>query len=613
MYTALYTRWTGEQEVLAADDSLELEALASRYRAGSLRPSQLVEGLLQRIEARGDDKVWIHRLPRAELLQRAAELEKRGPGGLPLYGIPFAIKDNIDLAGHPTTAACPEYGYVAKQSAGVVERLLAAGAIALGKTNLDQFATGLVGVRSPYGVPGNSFDPAYIPGGSSSGSAIAVAAGLASFALGTDTAGSGRVPAAINNLVGHKPTCGLLSTRGVVPACRSLDCVSIFALTAGDAAAVLRSARGYDAADAYSRRDPGGPATPASFAGCRFGVPRREQLEFFGNADAARLFQQAVERLVSLGGERVEVDFAPFFATARLLFEGPWVAERYVAIREFIEKQPAALHPVTRTIIGGAVKFSANDAFAAFYRLKELQRAAAATWDAVDVLVTPTAGTVYTIAEFEADPIRTNSNLGHYTNFVNLLDLSAIAVPAGFLGNGLPFGITLIAPAFADEALCALGDAAQRAAVTTMGATRLPLRASAAPSVSAGNTIRVAVCGAHMSGLPLNHQLIERGARLARKCRTAPLYRFYALTEFSPPRPGLVRAESGASIEVEVWEVPSAAFGSFVDGIPAPLGIGTVALEDGTQVRGFLCEAHAVRAARDISALGSWRQFVKGG
>jgi len=600
----------------AAEESLDLTSLAQRYRAGRLRPAELIERLLARIERRGDDRVWIHRVPRAELLARAAELERRGPAGLPLYGVPFAIKDNIDLAGHPTTAACREFSYVAQASAAVVERLVAAGAIALGKTNLDQFATGLVGTRSPYGVPGNAFDPAYIPGGSSSGSAVAVAAGLASFALGTDTAGSGRVPAAFNNLIGHKPTCGLLSTRGVVPACRSLDCVSIFALTAGDAAAVLGASRGFDAADPYSRREPEGGRrrVPASFAGCRLGVPRRAQLQFFGNADAARLFDEAVARLQGLGAERVEVDFEPFLAAAQLLYEGPWVAERYVAIRDFIEKDPGALHPVTRTVIGSAVKYSAADAFSAGYRLKELQRAAGAAWDAADILVTPTAGTIYRIAEVEADPILTNSKLGVYTNFMNLLDLSATAVPAGFLPNGLPFGITLVAPAFGDDALCALADAAQRAAVKTMGATGLPLPAAPPPARSAAaGAIRVAVCGAHMQGLALNHQLTERGGRLARRCRTAPHYRFYALTDFSPPRPGLVRADGGAAIELEVWEVPAETFGSFVDGIPAPLGIGTVELEDGTQVRGFLCEAHAVRSARDITGLGSWRTFIKGG
>ncbi|HUN68068.1 MAG TPA: allophanate hydrolase [Burkholderiales bacterium] len=601
--------------MLGPDESLDLQALEARYRAGTLRPRSLVEGLLRRIEERGDDKVWIHRVPGEELLGRAAELERRGPGGLPLFGIPFAIKDNIDLARHPTTAACPDYRYVADSSAPVVERLLAAGAIAVGKTNLDQFATGLVGVRSPYGVPGNGFDPAYIPGGSSSGSAIAVAAGLASFSLGTDTAGSGRVPAAFNNIVGHKPTCGLLSTGGVVPACRTLDCISIFALTAGDAAAVLRAARGFDSADPYSRRVPaaGLRATPTTFAGCRFGVPRPSQLKFFGNPDTPRLYDAALGRLEQMGGVRVEIDFEPFLAAARLLYEGPWVAERFVAIRDFMEQRPEALHPVTRTIIGGAGKFSAADAFSAFYRLKDLQRATAPVWDNVDILVTPTAGTIYRIAEVEADPIFTNSNLGYYTNFLNLLDLAAIAVPAGFQGNGLPFGITLVAPAFADDALCALGDAAHRAAATGMGATRKPLPLAQPLAEADPASIRIAVCGAHMSGLPLNFQLVERGARLACKCRTAPQYRFYALTEFSPARPGLVRAPEGASIEVEVWEMPAGGFASFVAGIPPPLCIGTVLLEDGSQVKGFLCEAHAVRSARDISSLGSWRQFVKGG
>lgn len=604
--------------MLGPKDSLDLETLGARYRAGTLRPTQLVAGILERIELRGDDKVWIHRVPRDELMAQAADLERHGPDGRPLYGIPFAIKDNIDLARHPTTAACPEYSYIATQSAQVVASLVSAGAIPVGKTNLDQFATGLVGVRSPYGFPGNSFNPDYIPGGSSSGSAVAVATGLTSFALGTDTAGSGRVPAAFNNIIGYKPTCGLLSTRGVVPACRSLDCVSIFALTAGDAAAVLRATRGFDVEDAYSRRAPtvGTRLLPASFAGCRFGVPRQDQLEFFGDADAAALFAAAVSRLEQLGAERVTIDFSPFLATASMLYEGPWVAERYAAIRDFIEKHPESLHPVTRTIIGGATRFAAADVFDAFHRLREFQRQAVPVWDHVDILVTPTAGTIYRVAEVEADPIRTNSNLGQYTNFVNLLDLSAIAVPAGFRSDGMPFGITLLAPAFADESLCALGDAAHRVAEPTMGATAnrvpQPRIEDRFPVESRSATISLAVCGAHMSGLPLNHQLAERGARLARKCRTAPEYRFYALTEFSPPRPGLVRSEEGAAIEVEVWDVPSEAFGSFVEGIPAPLGIGTVALEDGSQVKGFLCEAHAVRSAHDISSLGSWRKFING-
>ena len=598
--------------MLRASDSLDLQTLGARLRSGTVRPSNVVSGVLDRILARGDDKAWIHVLPRAELDARAAELERRGPDGLPLYGIPFAIKDNIDLAGHPTTAACPEYAYVAQHTASVVQALLDAGAMLIGKTNLDQFATGLVGTRSPYGACANTFDARYISGGSSSGSAVVVAAGVVSFSLGTDTAGSGRVPAAFNNLVGLKPTCGLLSTRGVVPACRSLDCVSIFALTAADAAAVLDAAAKFDAGDPYARRERAALG-PATIAGCRIGVPRAAQLEFFGNREAEKLFAGAVAKLEQLGAKCVEIDFAPFLAAARLLYEGPWVAERYVAIREFIERNPEALHPVTRQIISGGAKPSAADCFAAQYKLRALLREAEPTWSAVDLLIAPTAATIYTLAEVEADPVRLNSNLGIYTNFVNLMDLSAIAVPAGFMSAGLPFGVTLLAPAFFDRALCTLGDELQRALVDTMGATRLPLPPAIAPAGRALRGVRVAVCGAHLSGLPLNHQLTERGARLVRACRTAPRYRLYALAGFSPPRPGMLRDGGGQPIEVEVWELSTDAFGSFVDGIPAPLGIGTVELEDGEQVKGFLCEPYATRGAQDVSHLGGWRAYLQQG
>ena len=607
----LYTMMYPVSTMLRADDSLDLQALGARLRSGALRPADVVSGVLERIRARGDDKAWLHVVPREALEARAAELERRGPAGLPLYGIPFAIKDNIDLGGHPTTAACPEYAYVAQQTAGVVQSLLDAGAIAIGKTNLDQFATGLVGVRSPYGAPSSTFDSRYISGGSSSGSAVVVAAGVVSFALGTDTAGSGRIPAAFNNLVGLKPTCGLLSTRGVIPACRSLDCVSIFALTASDAAAVLDVAAKFDAGDPFARRET--PArTPASLAGCRVGVPRSSQLEFFGNRDAQKLFEGAVAKLAQLGAQTVEIDFAPFLAAARLLYEGPWVAERYVAIREFIDRKPEALHPVTRQITLGGAKPSAADCFAAQYKLRALIREAEPAWKAADVIIAPTAGTTYTIAEVEADPIRLNSNLGVYTNFVNLMDLSAIAVPAGFTAAGLPLGVTLLAPAFADRALCALADELHRALVGTMGATKHPLPAAVARA-DAQRGVQLAVCGAHLSGLPLNHQLTERGARLLRACRTAPQYRLYALAGFTPPRPGMVRETGGRRIEVEVWELSTEAFGSFVDGIPSPLGIGTVELEDGKRVKGFLCEPYATRGAEDVSHLGGWRAYLQKG
>jgi len=596
--------------MLEAGDSLDLATLGARLREGRLRPRDVVDGVLDRIAGRGDDKVWIHRAAREALAARADELERRGPEGLALYGIPFAVKDNIDVAGQPTTAACPEFAYSPAASSPVVQALLDAGAIAMGKTNLDQFATGLVGTRSPYGACANTFDPRYVSGGSSSGSAVAVAAGLVSFSLGTDTAGSGRVPAAFNNIVGLKPTKGRLSTRGLVPACRSLDCVSVFALTAEDARAVLDVAGGFDAQDPWSRR-PHAAALPDALAGCRIGVPRAAQLEFFGNREAERLFGAAIAALECLGARRVEIDFAPFLEAARLLYGGPWVAERYLAIRELFERRPEALFPVTREIVAGAAKYSAADAFAAEYRLQEIRRTVEPAWGAIDLLVTPTAGTIYTIAEVNADPIRLNSNLGTYTNFMNLLDLAAIAVPAGFQPNGLPFGVTLAAPAFTDEGLCRLGGALHRALVQTMGATRAPLPAAQSTGRSAAGVVRLAVCGAHMSGLPLNHQLTERAARLVRTCRTAPRYRLYALAGFTPPRPGMVRIDAGGQpIEVEVWAVPAEAMGSFVDGIPPPLGIGTVELEDGEQVRGFVCEGYAVAGAQDISALGSWRKFA---
>ena len=430
---------------------LNIASLLAAYRDRSLTPLQMVEQLDARIGHEDTHHVWIHRLDRAELLAYAKSLQHRNPASLPLYGIPFAIKDNIDLAGIPTTAACPEYAYTSHKNATVVQKLIDAGAIPIGKTNLDQFATGLVGARSPYGAGRNAFNPDYISGGSSSGSAVSVALGFASFSLGTDTAGSGRVPAAFNNLVGHKPSCGLLSTSGVVPACRTLDCVSIFALNTEDASTVLDIAQGFDADDPYSRR--AAPNMAVLGNSFKFGIPCENQLEFFGNPDTPELFKESVERMRRLGGIPITIDFAPFLETARLLYEGPWVAERYAAIREFIETRPEALFPVTRQIISSAIRFSAADTYAALYRLKAIQRTAEEVWNQIDVLLTPTAGTIYTLAEVEAEPVKCNSNLGYYTNFMNLLDLSAIALPAGFQRNGLPFGITVAAPAFGDKRL----------------------------------------------------------------------------------------------------------------------------------------------------------------
>ena len=435
--------------------NLAIAHLTQQYQSGKLTPSLLVKQLVEKLEAEaGEHHIWITRLNLSEMLAYAQKLESKDPKNLPLYGIPFAIKDNIDLAGTPTTAGCAEFAYTPTKSATAVQKLIDAGAIPVGKTNLDQFATGLVGTRSPYGACKNSINQAYISGGSSAGSAVSVALGLASFSLGTDTAGSGRVPAAFNNLVGVKPSLGLLSTTGVVPACRTLDCVSIFANNVIDAEAVLAVAQGFDVADEYSCANT--QVIQPFKANFTFGVPYSNQLAFFGNAETPHLFRQAINKLESIGGKAVEIDFAPFLQTARLLYEGPWVAERYAAIQTFFDAKPEAIFPVTRQIIGNAAKFSAADTFNALYKLKALQREAAQVWQHIDVMLTPTAGTIYTIDEVNANPVQTNSNLGYYTNFMNLLDLAAIAVPAGFQANNLPFGITLCAPAFKDNALLTL-------------------------------------------------------------------------------------------------------------------------------------------------------------
>lgn len=589
--------------------SLDIETLSAAYRQRRITPVRLIEGLLARMDAEHGQPVWIYRLPADEVLRYAHALEQRSPAELPLYGIPFAIKDNIDLAGTPTTAACPAYAYRPEQSAFAVRKLIEAGAIPIGKTNLDQFATGLTGTRSPYGACPNAFDPGYISGGSSSGSAVAVAKGWVSFALGTDTAGSGRVPAAFNNLVGLKPTPGLISTSGVVPACRSLDCVSIFALTAGDARRVFRVVATFDPSDPYARCD--GTARPEFAERFRFGVPRPDQLEFFGDKDAERLFAAAAERLEAIGGRRIEIDFAPFLETARLLYEGPWVAERYLAIRDLLDRDPDAVYPVTRTIIERGKHHSASDTFAAFYRLMALKRAAEEVWTQADIILTPTTGTIYRIAEVEADPVRLNSNLGYYTNFMNLICLAAVAVPGGFNPGGLPFGITLFAPAGSDHALLNLAERLHYAAGLTMGATGQPLPApSSQPEREKPGHVRIAVCGAHLSGLPLNGQLTRRRGRLVKVTRTVPSYRLYALPDGK--RPGLLRQAPGAAIEVEVWELPVAEFGGFVAEIPAPLGIGSLELEDGECVQGFLCEAYAVADALDITGHGGWKSYLRG-
>ena len=592
---------------VASIPSFLIADLLQGYRSGSFTVRDVIECALERADRAPQRNLWITRLSAAQVLSYVQALDPAHIH-LPLYGIPFVIKDNIDLAGVATTAGCPDYAYTPAHSAAVVQRLLDAGAIPLGKTNLDQFATGLVGARSPYGACRNSFDARYISGGSSSGSAVAVATGLASFALGTDTAGSGRIPAGFNNIVGLKPSLGRLSTRGVIPACRSLDCVSILSLTCDDAARVLSVAEGFDADDAFSR-----PVEQVSLAGLRVGVPSTDQLKFSGDLEYSGLFDAAAARIGSLGGTAVKIDAAPLLEAARLLYEGPWLAERYAVLEQFMQMHAGSMFPVTRDIIRGGASPSAVDAFKAQYKLMALKRAAENIWHAVDVVLTPTAPTVFQIAQVESDPIALNSALGYYTNFVNLMDLAAVAVPAGFRSDGLPFGVTLIAPRSTDRALLALADRLHRSLVDRLGATpwTLPPPGLAQP-VLEPEFMAIAVCGAHMQGLPLNHQLLERGGYLLKSTRTAPRYRLYALSGTAPRRPGLVRTpQGGTSIEVELWAVRSADVGSFVAGIAAPLGLGKIELENGERVSGFLCESHAIADAVDISGLGSWRAYAR--
>jgi len=603
-----------------AAGSLDIARLQADYRGGRRTPSAVIDTVLGRIAARGDDGTWIARVPDDVLRAQAAALDARlkaDPTVLdrePLFGVPFAIKDNIDLAGLPTTAACPAFAYTPAHSAPAVERLCRAGAVAIGKTNLDQFATGLVGVRSPYGVARNPFNPAYIPGGSSSGSAVAVATGLASFALGTDTAGSGRVPAGFNNIVGLKPTVGLIPTTGVVPACRSLDVVSVFALTVADSLAVLDACRGFDADDIYARPAPAGYSArlPSPPSAPRIAVPRRDQRQFFGDLQAERLFEAALARLAALGAVLVEVNYAPLAEAASILYAPAGVAERTAVLDAFLAQQPDAMHPVTRQIIETGLTASATDVYKARDRLRTLRRDAEAIFADADMLAVPTSGTIYRVEEVLADPIRLNGNLGHYTNFVNQLDLSALAVPGGFRADGLPAGITLIAPPFREPQLAALGHAFHAASGVTLGATGETLP-GATPSASpaAWPAMDIVVLGAHMSGLPLNRDLKALGACFVAECRTAPTYRLFRLPGGAVARPGMVRvADNGAAIAGEIWQLPTDAVGAFLASIPQPLGLGDVELDDGRRLKGFLCEAIAASAAEDITRFGGWRGYL---
>ena len=600
----------------ARDLSLDFHTLRTRYAAATLTPSALVEQLADSWQASLAKHVWIHLESKANLLAAARVLEQRKAAGeaLPLYGLPFAVKDNIDVAAMPTTAACPGFAYIPTQSAFVVERLIAAGALVVGKANLDQLATGLVGVRSPYGVAENPFDAERIPGGSSSGSAVAVSSGLVSFALGTDTAGSGRIPASLNNLVGLKPTRGILSTSGVVPACRSLDCVSVFALTVHDASLVAEIAAGPDKNDAYSRGDadrvrflPGD--APASF---RFGVPSAPYLTELDYGGTRADFERAVERLKRLGGIPVEIDFEPFHATGQMLYEGAFVAERAASVKSILSKNPTGVLPVITQVLSRAEGFSATDAFLGMQTLAEHARRTRLAWPSIDLFIVPTTPFFPKVSEVEADPIGLNSRLGALMNFANLLDLSALAVPSDLRADGLPFGITLFGKRDADAYLAAIGNAFQRDVAGTLGKTGAPLPPTPDTRAPRPGNMLLSVVGAHLSGQPLNKQLTDLSATLVRACKTSAEYRLYALPNTVPPKPGLVRVNAGGSaIEVEVWELTAEAFGQFMKGVPAPMTIGTCVLEDGSKVHGFGCEPIALEGATDISEFGGWRAYLR--
>lgn len=595
---------------------ITIQGLLKAYRENQTTPGQVIDHIINRCDETRDHSIWITRLSREQIQPYLDNLEGQSPDSLPLYGIPFAIKDNIDLENIATTAACPAFAYTAKQSAYVIQQLINAGAIPIGKTNMDQFATGLVGTRSPepWGPCKNAFNKDYISGGSSSGSAVAVALGLVSFSLGTDTAGSGRVPAAFNNIIGIKPSRGLLSNTGVVPACRSLDCVSIFALTTDDANAVFNIAANYDAEDDYARPNPfdnnhrhyGTHAVPLTI-----GVPGADQLNFFGNASAQQLFFDNVNKLKEIGATIKEIDFTPFLEAARLLYEGPWVAERYVAIEKLISAHPDELLPEIETIIGGGEDKSAIDYFKAEYQLKHHYKFAHGILADVDCIVTPTAGTIYTIEQVQSDPIKLNSNLGYYTNFMNLLDCASVAAPAGFLDNGCPFGITFVGPAMSDRKLLSIANLWQQHLGLKLGGLDQELPASEPIQTTYTDTIPVVVCGAHLQGLPLNWQLTERGATLLEQTQTTGKYRMYAFAGGPPHRPGLIRDDqAGAAIEAEIWAVPKDNFGSFVANIPAPLGIGKVEVQDGRWLPGFICEAYAIESAEEITKFASWKKYL---
>lgn len=588
---------------------LTLTSLRRHYAKGT-SPKTIIHQVFSTIAKVDDPRIFIDLFDQEDLLAEAESLGKYDPGR-PLWGIPFVIKDNIDVAEHETTAACPAFAYVPEETAFVVQQLQAAGALLIGKTNLDQFATGLVGVRTPYGAPRNAIDPEIVPGGSSAGSAVAVAQGIATFSLGSDTAGSGRVPAALNNIVGLKPTLGALSSSGLLPACRTLDTISVFALTISDAYEVYRTAATYDPTDCYAREIEA-PALTKPQASPRIGIPSSKSIRFEGDQAQEESFAQAVSTLKDAGAEIVEIDFTPLFKIAQMLYSGCWVAERYVATHRLLTAEPDGMFPVTRKIIESALTKTAADAFRDFYQLKELSNESAPILDQCDALCVPTIPTFATVEDLEADPVGPNNMLGTYTNFVNLMDMCGIAVPTRPRKDGRPGSVTVLTKAGADAIAASIATILERAETRSLGATDWLFEEPSLPDKPAPDMFRLAVCGAHMLGLPLNHTLTQRGATFVRSHSTAANYTFHALPGEDIARPGLIRTAEGrgANVAVELWDMPVANFGGFMQTVPSPLTIGTITLSDHTTVQGFLCEAFAAVDAKDITALADWRSYL---
>ncbi|WP_027078845.1 allophanate hydrolase [Maribacter antarcticus] len=594
------------------ENNVLINALLLGYREGSVTPEVVVKQIQEAIKNYEDYNIWTYCLNEQEIKPYLERLKDCSIDELPLYGIPFAIKDNIDLKGIPTTAGCESFARIPEKSATVVDLLIKAGAIPIGKTNLDQFATGLVGTRSPekWGACRNAFNKDYISGGSSAGSGLAVSLGLVSFSLGTDTAGSGRIPAALNNIVGLKPSKGLISTHGVVPACRSLDCVSIFASTPHDVAKVFDVVSVPDSKDEYSRHFPFA-INHQIFGNLKdmpvIGVLAKNQMETFGDEDTINQYEAAVATLQKFGVRTKVIDFTAFISAAKLLYEGPWVAERYIATSDYLND----MLDVTKTIISQGANYNAIDAFNSEYLLKKYKVAADIELNYVDMIITPSAPGHYSLAEIESEPIKKNSQLGYYTNFMNLLDYSAVAVPSSFNNVGLPFGVTFFADKFQDKNLLSFAQYYQKNSGLTLGATHTIFPEYALEKGNNGR-VNIVVCGAHLNGFPLNWQLTERGGFLVKKTKTAACYRFYALAGGPPHRPGLIRDVSGDSIDVEVWSLPVEYLGSFVANIPVPLGIGKIELIDNSWETSFICESYAIPEALDITHLKSWESYIDG-